>query len=233
MSDANDIPSDKSDALKKYKEVQFKNLQSFEELDPSFKDDLMTQIEEALPAHQSALMQRLLQNKQPLPYPPPLSFSQPWYDLIDESLPIPILLGGYRPNEEIDGVLFDEGIIINQTLWKISNSSDAAKKLMKILNQHMNQDSNEIYGLLLFDDWGILHKIENEDLISIYEEQPFFIVENQFWGNFQVQCLKVSFDEIKKIKDKESSLFFLSQQEFTINIVNQQYYVWSIQKLIS
>ncbi len=225
-----------SEALQKYKEIQLNNIKAFEEIDPDYHAQIMSQIEDLanlddnIPAHKSALLQRLMQNKLPLKYPPPLSFSQPWYDLIDECKPIPILLGGYRPKEEIDGTFFEEGLIINQTLWKISSFGNQAKKLMNFLNKYMNQDSNEIYGLLLFDDWGILNKIENEDLINIYVNQPYFIVENQFWGKFKVQCVCISELGLEKLKNKNNFDYFISQSEFTINVINQQHYIWIIQK---
>ena len=60
-------------------------------------------------ASKSALLDRLLEGKEPLPEPPPLSFSYPWYTLIEEGA-------------GISHTVFEltaEWLVVNQYRWKI------------------------------------------------------------------------------------------------------------------
>lgn len=60
----------------------------------------------------SALLRRLIQGKEPLPEPPPESFGQPWYDLMEH---------GRAEAVEVNEVSWgkDSHIIINQAIWRI------------------------------------------------------------------------------------------------------------------
>lgn len=62
----------------------------------------------------SALLQRLLNGKPPLPEPPPRSFSYPWYSLIEDG-------SGKAEVREISDWLGGDGtiLIINQSRWEI------------------------------------------------------------------------------------------------------------------
>ena len=66
----------------------------------------------------SALLQRLIEGKNPLPEPPPLSFSYPWYDLIDKgwAVPFEVLDSKGTCAEKTFG---DRALFINQTRWRI------------------------------------------------------------------------------------------------------------------
>jgi hypothetical protein len=78
------------------------------------------------PSPKSALFARLLSGKPPLPYPPPTSYSYPWYALIDD---------GYSDNVSLDGFSTDlgkPGVIINQSFWSIVRNNQAAQKLMHL-----------------------------------------------------------------------------------------------------
>lgn len=65
----------------------------------------------------SALLQRLAKGKEPLPAPPPLSFSYPWYELMEQGYaePIDVWVGDKTTNE----MFGYRAIVINQTPWKV------------------------------------------------------------------------------------------------------------------
>lgn len=67
----------------------------------------------------SALLSRLIEGKDPLPYPPPLSFSYPWYSLIETGEANIIDLWE-------DNLLISNGpvIMIHQFPWKILQKID-------------------------------------------------------------------------------------------------------------
>lgn len=77
---------------------------------PSCTDDLLLQM------HKSALLQRMMEGKQPLPEPPPLSFSYPWYSLLEEGVGYPQEV---FKTEGFETDLFGEVIIINQFSWNL------------------------------------------------------------------------------------------------------------------
>ena len=91
------------------------------------------------PNEKSALFARLLSGKAPLPFPPPTSFNQPWYDLIECAGPFDIQLGGMLPAWEVpassDGSVFLEYLIINKCPWGVVNGNDAAALLSEQLSQ--------------------------------------------------------------------------------------------------
>ena len=60
----------------------------------------------------SALLRRLIDGKDPLPDPPPESFGQPWYELVEI---------GTSANVSVSEIDWGRGthLIINQALWKV------------------------------------------------------------------------------------------------------------------
>lgn len=73
----------------------------------------------------SALLQRLVSGKQPLPTAPPLSFAYPWYDLIEDGKaePVEVWVGDKIANERHNARI----IVINQSIWKIIEQFDEAE----------------------------------------------------------------------------------------------------------
>ncbi len=70
-------------------------------------------------AHKSALLKRLLDGKEPLPVAPPLSFSYPWYDLIEDGYDEPLEVWKLsRPGEP-------DKIVINQHRWPLVRENAA------------------------------------------------------------------------------------------------------------
>jgi hypothetical protein len=67
----------------------------------------------------SALFYRLLNNKKGLVYPPPCSYSYPWYSVIEEDGPWELDLELEINNSFWDNLLGNRCIMIDQTPWKI------------------------------------------------------------------------------------------------------------------
>lgn len=65
-------------------------------------------------ANKSSLLDRMLKGKDPLLYPPPKSFSYPWYDLMEtgEGYPLDV-----SRTEGMEKDIFGDAIIINQSVW--------------------------------------------------------------------------------------------------------------------
>lgn len=63
----------------------------------------------------SSLLGRLLDGKEPLPAPPPKSFSHPWYSLIEDGFASPFEVWKYIPDDDF----LETEIIINHTGWKL------------------------------------------------------------------------------------------------------------------
>ncbi len=64
-------------------------------------------------AQHSALLERLLEGKDPLPEPPPKSFGYPWYHLIEDGCAEHVEVKLYLPNQG------EPALLVNQTLWTI------------------------------------------------------------------------------------------------------------------
>lgn len=79
---------------------------------PESADQLVVQM------RHSALLDRLLQGKEPLPEPPPKAFSYPWYGLIEQGCDVTDYLW-YHEFSRYGGRFGTEFLNINQTLWPI------------------------------------------------------------------------------------------------------------------
>ena len=72
----------------------------------------------------SALFARLLDGKSPLPYPPPLYFSYPWYEIFDQpvvnEVNVKIDRSGKTPSVTIGGFKWDQATQIRPGEWVVS-----------------------------------------------------------------------------------------------------------------
>lgn len=105
----------------------------------------------------SALFYRLLEGKKSLKFPPPLSFSYPWYEVIESFNPIEIFI-----NQEIGSIkdLINNNMIdIHQSRWKVINK----------------KSNNEVY--ITHHNWEILGFVWklSIDYISCKETSGFMI----------------------------------------------------------
>lgn len=62
----------------------------------------------------SALFQRLMEGKEPLPIPPPRAFSYPWYSLIDDGYGYPFEV--WKAEDNLFGF---PAVGIDQSVWKL------------------------------------------------------------------------------------------------------------------
>lgn len=80
----------------------------------------------------SALFARLLNGKAALPYPPPTSYSYPWYAVVEEAGPFPVSVGramsGGGARETTGGFV----LRINQCTWEVESLNEAAERLLTL-----------------------------------------------------------------------------------------------------
>ena len=129
------------------------------------------------PGEKSALFARLLSGKAPLPFPPPTSFNQPWYDVIEESGPFHIVLGGMLPAWDVphpDRTIFLEYLIVNGCPWGVVSGNEAASRMSDLLSR-LRDCKDRSDGDALLDGIG-------ECLL----ERPEWIVRVDPWTDFRV-----------------------------------------------
>jgi hypothetical protein len=76
----------------------------------------------------SSLFRRLLDGKQELPFPPPLSFSFPWYDVIEGSGPWDVVVTGVDECQKlphlrrymVNPIAPNQCVLINDYLWRVN-----------------------------------------------------------------------------------------------------------------
>lgn len=81
----------------------------------------------------SALFARLLSGKPALPYPPPTSFSYPWYEVVEEPGPFPVTVGSPLAADCRSGA--SDEMVIDQCSWKIVSSNAAATELSQLQSE--------------------------------------------------------------------------------------------------
>ncbi|MGZ5817871.1 MAG: hypothetical protein ACXWJD_03905 [Burkholderiaceae bacterium] len=130
---------------------------------------------------QSALFARLLEGKTALPYPPPTSYSYPWYDIIEKPGPHHVSIGGGVSVAGIahwDGGIGSDGhIVLNQCSWSIVHKNDGAIKFQKFLQQahaHINDPDTAV-----------------EILQQILAMKPQYIVTYGQWGQFKLSLGRI------------------------------------------
>ena len=139
------------------------------------------------PGHpKSALFHRLLTGKQPLPNPPPLDFSYPWYDVIEGQGPWDVLSHGnsntidaFRP----DGT--SNTVVINQHPW---------------LLLEMLSDTEAIVSHTYWRDAGYRWRL-SLDTLAATESQGFIICRHKPEGG-----------RITTLKDLQNEYLFLAQR---------------------
>lgn len=73
-------------------------------------------------ADHSALLERLLEGRQPLPEPPPRAYSYPWYSLIEDGQ-------GYAMEvwrrDDIDAIVGMPSVVVEQSRWDLVSENGA------------------------------------------------------------------------------------------------------------
>jgi hypothetical protein len=129
----------------------------------------------------SALFARLLEGKPALPYPPPTSYSYPWYDIIEKPGPHHVSLGG---GVSVAGIAHWEGgigtdghIVLNQCAWSILEQDEGAVKFHAFLQQ-MHAHASEPGRTL-------------EMLQPILAMRPRYVVTFGQWGKFSLSLGRI------------------------------------------
>jgi len=155
-------------ALAEYARIQEENRQRSEQ---SGEKPAVHQI-----SPKSALFARLLEGKHALPYPPPTSFSYPWYEIIEKAGPHHVMIGGGVSMAGIahcdGGIGTDEHIVLNQCTWTILHKNTGAEEFQKFLclaQAHINNPESAI---------EVLH--------SIIAMKPEYVVTYGKWGEFKL-----------------------------------------------
>jgi hypothetical protein len=90
------------------------------------------------PNPKSRLFARLLEGKAPLPFPPPTTYSNPWYDLVEDGFSDKVFLDGFV---DLYGKGANTGIFINQCVWNICRENAAASELRAFRDRLKNSRS--------------------------------------------------------------------------------------------
>ncbi len=91
----------------------------------------------------SALFWRLLNGKEPLPMPPPTSYSYPWYEIIEEPGPHQVGNIGFHAYGKplgqqlaaIRGTDREDYLFIEQCGWSVLSHNAAAQAMLEVLQQ--------------------------------------------------------------------------------------------------
>lgn len=129
----------------------------------------------------SALFARLLDGKEPLPHPPPTSYSYPWYDIIEKSGPHHVSIGGglsvAGKAHWDDGLGANERILLNQCPWNILRKNEGATEFLEFLQQA--SEHMLVPGKALSVVQPILDK------------KPEYVVTYGKWGEFHLSLGRI------------------------------------------
>ena len=134
----------------------------------------------------SALFARLLDGKSPLPYPPPTSYAYPWYGVIEDKGPFPVMVSfvereGRTP--EAQRTLSEHELMINGCYWTIVGTNRAAGRLIQLQRQLKRGEPDE-NGLP-----GRVHGWTPDFLAEVretYAAGPTFYVKHGRWSNYRL-----------------------------------------------
>lgn len=143
------------------------------------RKDLNPNLEISLePGPQSSLFARLLSGKAPLAFPPPLSFKNPWYDVIETEGPFHVLLGGILPVTEVNwpeyGDLYLNYLLINEFAWGVVSSNDAGRAMLdRLAALHQGLDPAGA-------------KTAHTDIREVLQKRPEWIVKHHPWPEYRL-----------------------------------------------
>lgn len=118
------------------------------------------------PGPKSALFSRLLAGGEPLPFPPPTSFSYPWYELIEKP--------GSHIVHSVGVAGGADHILLNQCAWKIASSNAAAQELLKLEQEFAGRTAQSEPALAPY--W--------QRISDAYRANPLFLVSFGQWPAF-------------------------------------------------
>lgn len=131
----------------------------------------------------SALFARLLSGKPALPYPPPTSFSYPWYEVVEEPGPFPVTIGSPLAADGRPGA--SDEMIIDQCSWKIVSSNAAATELGQLQCELKNLGTQAKVG----GNHRINHWTQDlfQRVASAYANEPVLMVEFGEWPAYRLR----------------------------------------------
>lgn len=135
------------------------------------------------PGPQSALFARLLAGREPLSFPPPTSFSYPWYALIEEPGPhvLSSVSGAAMLAAKYQSRIHELGcfqhIQLDQCIWGIVSANAAAEELLEIDQRFASRATDAEPALAPF--W--------ESIQAAYAKQPEFLVRYGQWPTFRMR----------------------------------------------
>lgn len=136
----------------------------------------------------SALFARLLDGKPALPYPPPTSYSYPWYGIIEDKGPFHVMLGGVPTlGGQMRGTGGAQGnfsIGINQCAWAVVSHNKAAEDLMALQDQLSATAKPEKEGSFHYRYTWTPALLEG--VLAAYAAAPEFIVQFGKWPEYRL-----------------------------------------------
>jgi hypothetical protein len=138
------------------------------------------------PGEKSALFARLLDGKQALPYPPPTSYSYPWYDVIEQTGPFPVNVE--RIPDMRRSVHAEESklaLSLNQCLWETRSINAAAEDLLALEGERCA--TLKAKGDDTAEDDAALLSLEMR-VRDAFARGPEFIVQHTHWPAMRL-CL--------------------------------------------
>ena len=141
------VQLDQFDNLIRWLEIREKSGMDFPASPDQFRITMM----------KSSLLQRMLSGKDPLPIPPPKSYSRPWYDLIEKGEGAS--LDVWVPNSWITKLYNYPTLYINQFAWKVLQELGPESWLITYAYTSYDQEK------FSEDTWHI-HKNDNSWIIK-------------------------------------------------------------------
>jgi hypothetical protein len=129
---------------------------------------------------QSALMVRLLEGIEPLPFPPPHAGSNCWYSLIEKNEPQRVRLSIGQPTIAAVASYADANqkkqLFVAGNGWDIVSANEAALEFLKL----QEEPWVEVDGKTVRPNGWI------ENALKIAFSHPEFVVKDRFYGEFKV-----------------------------------------------
>jgi len=118
-------------------EALFKTLQIREENGYEYPRDINHLI---VSVRKSALFHRLMEGKEPLPVPPPKSYSYPWYNLIEDGYGYPFEV--WKDQHNMFGF---PAVGIDQSIWKLEEELGPDDFIVRYLygKDHVNESETK------------------------------------------------------------------------------------------
>jgi hypothetical protein len=133
----------------------------------------------------SALFARLLTGKQPLRAPPPSTFHQPWYEVIEEDGPFAVMLSDAhveRATAAAGEPEVNRSICLDHCPWTVTRMNDAAQRLFALQEQLDEKCDRERDGPAASWTPDFL-----EQVLKAYRDGPELLVQHEEWPPYRLR----------------------------------------------